>query len=219
MFTGIVQSQAEVISIKTENQLSRLVISVTPSLVSHLEIGASIAINGVCLTVVEFHEHLDNAYAIAFDVIEETLRVTSLSDLSVGSWVNIERSLKFGDEIGGHIVSGHVQYKSTLIKKQETPTNTTLYFECAAAWLKYIFDKGFITVNGASLTVGKVETMTLDGIEKNCFSVHLIPETLSRTNLGKLNVNDAVNLEFDQQTITIVKTIERLNLSHLNITQ
>lgn len=215
MFTGIVQSQAEVISVITKNQLSRLVISVTPLLIHQLELGASIAINGVCLTVVSFCKANENSASIEFDVIDETLRVTSLGEMHVGDSVNVERSLKMGDELGGHIVSGHVQYKSTLINKEETPTNTALYFECATPWLKYIFEKGFITVNGTSLTVGKIETVIIEGKECNIFSVHLIPETLERTNLGKLKLNDSVNLEFDQQTITIVKTIERLDLSKL----
>jgi len=212
MFTGIVQSQAEVISITTENQLSRLVISVSPLLILKLDIGASIAINGVCLTVVDYFEYDKNEnnvnqYAIAFDVIDETLRVTTLGNLSADDWVNVERSLKVGDEIGGHIVSGHVQYKSVVVHKDETPTNTALYFTCELPWLRYVFEKGFITVNGTSLTVGK--------IKDNTFSVHLIPETLASTNLGKLQINDEVNLEFDQQTITIVNTIERLRLSDL----
>lgn len=218
MFTGIVQSQVEVISINTENELSRLLIKVTPLLVEGLEIGASIAINGVCLTVVDYYPHGDEAYAIAFDVIDESLRVTTLGGLSAGDWVNIERSLKVGDELGGHIVSGHVQYKSALIKKEETPTNTALYFECSTPWLKYIFEKGFITVNGTSLTIGKIATEVVNNVEVTTFSVHLIPETLTRTNLGRLKVNDEVNLEFDQQTITIVTTIERLNLNNLNTT-
>jgi len=205
MFTGIVQSQANVISIQTKNQLSRLVISVATSLVSQLEIGASIAINGVCLTVVEYKPYQEGSYTIAFDVIDETLRITTLGALVVGDSVNIERSLKIGDELGGHIVSGHVQYQSTLVKKEETPTNTALYFNCDEAWLKYIFEKGFITINGTSLTIGK--------IKENSFSVHLIPETLTRTNLGKLVLGEKVNIEFDQQTVTIVQTIERLNLN------
>jgi len=205
MFTGIVQSQANVISIQTKNQLSRLVISVATSLVSQLEIGASIAINGVCLTVVEYKPYQEGSYTIVFDVIDETLRITTLGALVVGDSVNIERSLKIGDELGGHIVSGHVQYQSTLVKKEETPTNTALYFNCDEAWLKYIFEKGFITINGTSLTIGK--------IKENSFSVHLIPETLTRTNLGKLVLGDKVNIEFDQQTVTIVQTIERLNLN------
>ncbi len=205
MFTGIVQSQAEVISVTTANKLSRLVIKVTNDLVLQLDLGASIAINGVCLTVVEYKKLDDEYYSIAFDVISETLDVTTLGQVEVGSWVNIERSLKVGDELGGHIVSGHVHYKSSLIKREETATNTTLYFSCESPWLEYVFDKGFITVNGTSLTVGEVSDAT--------FTVHLIPETLTRTNLGKLNVGDNVNLEFDQQTITIVKTIKRMKLS------
>jgi len=205
MFTGIVQSQAEVISVTTANNLSRLIISVDNALVSQLELGASIAINGVCLTVVEFYEHTNSMHAIAFDVIDETLRVSTLGQISAGDWVNMERSLKVGDELGGHIVSGHVHFTSTLLSKDETDTNTTLYFSCENPWLTYIFDKGFITINGTSLTVGKVTDAS--------FNVHLIPETLSRTNLGKLNLGDTVNLEFDQQTITIVKTIERMKLN------
>lgn len=214
MFTGIVQSQVNVISIITKNQLSRLVIAVKPSLVLNLQIGASIAINGVCLTVVEYGVRTDstdsseNTYSIAFDVIDETLSITTLGNLLVQDLVNIERSLKVGDELGGHIVSGHVQYKSALVVKEVTPTNTALYFKCDEPWLKYIFEKGFITVNGVSLTIGK--------IKDNMFSVHLIPETLTRTNLGKLNIDNEVNLEFDQQTITIVQTIERLKLNELS---
>ena len=205
MFTGIVQSQAKVISIKTQNNLCKLVISINPLYAIKLELGASIAINGVCLTVVEFFEQPDKLVSIAFDVIEETLRVTTLGMLTVGDLVNVERSLKMGDELGGHIVSGHVHYMSTLVNRVDTATNTTLYFECVTPWLKYVFDKGFITLNGTSLTVGE--------LKDNTFSVHLIPETLSRTNLGKLVVGNKINIEFDQQTITIVKTIERLKLN------
>ncbi len=205
MFTGIVQSQAKVISIKTQNNLCKLVISINPLYAIKLELGASIAINGVCLTVVEFFEQPDKLVSIAFDVIEETLRVTTLGMLTVGDLVNVERSLKMGDELGGHIVSGHVHYMSTLVNRVDTATNTTLYFECDTPWLKYVFDKGFITLNGTSLTVGE--------LKDNTFSVHLIPETLSRTNLGKLVVGNKINIEFDQQTITIVKTIERLKLN------
>ena len=204
MFTGIVQSQAKVISVKTQNNLCRLVISLHSLYATKLELGASIAINGVCLTVVEFFEQSDELTSIAFDIIEETLRVTTLGLLAIGDSVNVERSLKMGDELGGHIVSGHVHYVSTLENKTVTPTNTTLYFECDTPWLKYVFDKGFITLNGTSLTVGE--------LKDNTFSVHLIPETLSRTNLGRLDVGNQINIEFDQQTITIVKTIERLKL-------
>jgi len=204
MFTGIVQSQAEVYSIKTENSLSRLVLKVSVDVVENLQLGASISVNGVCLTVVSFVPEASFAI-IEFDVIEESLLLTNLSVLSVGDRVNIERSLKVGDELGGHIVSGHVHCQSPLIARDETDTNCTLTFTLADKWKKYLMPKGFITVNGISLTVGTVEN--------GAFSVHLIPETLSRTNLSALNINDKVNLEFEQQTMTIVTTIERMGIT------
>jgi riboflavin synthase len=214
MFTGIVQSQVDVFSIETENNLSRLMVAVDPSFIKNLQIGASVAINGACLTAVDFGEGNieqcnDNksgrtAAFIAFDVIDETLALTNLSSLTTQSKVNLERSLKFGDEIGGHMVSGHIHCQALLIDKKTTKENCAMYFQCEAQWMKYILSKGFITINGASLTVGKV----ID----NVFSVHLIPETLSRTNIGSMIVGDKANIEFDQQTITIVTTIERITL-------
>lgn len=209
MFTGIVQSQAKVSSINTENNLCRLVLDVETSMLNQLETGASIAINGVCLTVVQFSNCADNDVKnsqenIAFDVMEETLRVTNLADLHVGSMVNLERSLKFGDELGGHIVSGHVHHQAELTGREQTPTNCCLTFTCQPSWMKYILAKGFISINGISLTVGEVG--------EDFFNVYLIPETLARTNLGTLSVEQMVNLEFDQQTMTIVTTIERMKL-------
>ena len=107
--------------------------------------------------------------------------------------------------MGGHIVSGHIHCQAQLIDKVQSDDNCSLVFSCDERWLKYVLEKGFISINGISLTVGKVN--------KNHFSVHLIPETLARTNLSELGLDDPVNLEFDQQTITIVTTIERLKLS------
>jgi len=208
MFTGIVQSQAEVISINIIDERCRLVILGDESLITSLTLGASIAINGVCLTVVEYAEFTENKAKIVFDVIDETLKVTNLGELSLHSLVNVERSLKIGDEIGGHMVSGHVHCQATLVEKKLTSTNCALYFQCNKKWMKYILSKGFITVNGTSLTVGEV----LD----NQFSVHLIPETLTRTNLGGVIIKDKVNLELDQQTMTIVSTIERMKLDAVN---
>jgi len=213
MFTGIVQSQAEVISIDIENNLARLIISVQPLFITELALGASIAINGVCLTVVSF-EIVDSNQAsqlayISFDVIEETLKVSNLSKLKAGDLVNIERSLKFGDELGGHVVSGHVHCQAALIDKQESDSNCSLFFNCHLQWGRYILDKGFISINGISLTVGKVNSDE----SSTTFSVHLIPETLARTNLSSLLIADKVNIEFDQQTITIVTTLERMKLS------
>lgn len=205
MFTGIVQSLAAVLSIKTENNLSRLMLCVDNSASKHLEKGASVSINGVCLTAVEFGALDSKNSFISFDVIDETLRVTNLAELKANTLVNLERSLKAGDELGGHFVSGHIHCQGTLIEQHTTQTNCELVFQCDLPWMKYVLAKGFISINGTSLTVGKVS--------EDQFSVHLIPETLTRTNLSKLEIGHKVNLEFDQQTMTIVSTIERMNVS------
>lgn len=203
MFTGIVQSQAEVYSVKYENNFMHLIIDVLPEYIENLTLGASIAINGVCLTVVKFEQVHQRAY-ISFDIIDETLAKSNLSKLSPQDFVNVERSLKVGDEIGGHIVSGHVHTKASLVDKIVTETNCCMRFKVDEPWHKFILSKGFITVNGISLTVGE--------FSKGVFAVHLIPETLARTNLASLNINDEVNIELDQQTMTIVTTIERMKL-------
>ncbi|GAA6206560.1 MULTISPECIES: riboflavin synthase subunit alpha [Thalassotalea] len=204
MFTGIVQSQAEVYSAKYVNNFLHLIIKVQREFVDNLTLGASIAINGVCLTVVKF-EITNNQAFISFDVIDETLARSNLAKLHTGMFVNVERSLSVGDEIGGHMVSGHVHTKATLVENKVTDKNCCMSFEIDTKWHKYILPKGFITVNGISLTVGE--------LTNGQFTVHLIPETLSRTNLASLALLDEVNIEFDQQTMTIVTTIERMKLS------
>ena len=120
--------------------------------------------------------------------------------------VNVERSLKIGDEIGGHMLSGHVHTQAVVEERIESEDNCTLRFALASEYQKYIFAKGFISINGISLTLG-AEVGSF-------FSVHLIPETLARTNLQHVTVGDKVNIEFDQQIMTIVQTIERMKLSH-----
>ena len=207
MFTGIVQSQAEVISIIRKNNAITLKIGLENALIDNLETGASVAINGVCLTAVEFGNlaELNNEKSfITFDVIDETLRVSNLADIHEGMLVNVERSLKVGDEIGGHMLSGHVHTQAVVVKRIESSDNCTLSFSLDNDYKKYIFAKGFISINGISLTLGA-------DVDEH-FSVHLIPETLMRTNLNNINVGDKVNIEFDQQTMTIVETIERMNL-------
>lgn len=207
MFTGIVQSQAEVISAEQQNNLLRLNVAVDLTLLDGLETGASVANNGVCLTVVEF-KSIDEKYGlISFDVIDETLKVSNLANINIGDSINIERSLKIGDELGGHIVSGHVHCMAQIQSIIKDSENCTITFSFDEKWHKYILPKGFITINGISLTVGKVT--------RNTFSVHLIPETLTRTNLGTLKVTDNVNIEFDQQTITIVETLLRMKNNDL----
>jgi riboflavin synthase len=202
MFTGIVQTIASVVSASIDKGVMRVVTSLPNDYLQNLEIGASIAINGCCLTVVKFELGTNNTAGKAyFDVIDETLKLSNIGTLKAGDKVNLERSLTFGTEIGGHIVSGHIHTLATVGEITVTENNWAVFLEIAPKWLKYINYKGFIAVNGCSLTVGK--------IEKNGFYLHLIPETLEVTNIGLAQKGDQFNIEIDQQTMTIVDTIER----------
>ncbi|MEE2003230.1 riboflavin synthase subunit alpha [Alkalimonas sp. MEB108] len=199
MFTGIVQCQAQIAAIASAPNFRQLTLAVASNKLQQLALGASIAINGVCLTVTAFDEA---AGRVTFDVIDETLARTNLGALAQGDWVNFERSLKFGDEIGGHLVSGHIQTTAELIELARSEHNCRMRLRLEAEYLPYVLAKGFITVDGASLTVGAVHA---DG-----FELHLIPETLSITTLGQRQVGDRLNIELDQQTVTIVQTVERV---------
>ncbi|RXF02291.1 riboflavin synthase subunit alpha [Pseudoalteromonas sp. PS5] len=201
MFTGIVQTKATVVSAKREENLVRLVVSVGSKYLDKLTLGASIAINGCCLTVVHF-ERLDNDVVgqVSFDVIDETLTLTNLGNITRGEQVNFERSMTFGTELGGHIISGHIQTSGHISVIKRSAGNVKMHIALPQAWLKYVMYKGFIAVNGASLTVGEVD--------KHGFWLHLIPETLALTNLGTCSENDTVNIEVDQQTYTIINTVE-----------
>ncbi|CAM2908490.1 riboflavin synthase [Moritella viscosa] len=197
MFTGIVQRKAKIISIDKKEQLHTLEVALDKVHQDGLVIGASIANNGTCLTVVKMNDN-----SVCFDVIEETLKVTNLVDLEIGDEVNLERAAKFGDEIGGHLLSGHVHTQAKIVTISRTETNCDICFQIAPEWQKYVLPKGFISIDGISLTLGDVA----DGH----FWVHLIPETLSVTNLGSRRVGQFVNIEIDSQTQAIVDTVERM---------
>ncbi len=202
MFTGIVQTKATVIKAQLENAVMRLVISVDNTYLEKLTHGASIAINGCCLTVVSFEtQPHDVVGQVTFDVIDETLKLTNLGNLKAGDKVNFERSMTFGTELGGHIVSGHIHTLAKLVTVKHTDDNVMMRLQLEPSWLDYVLYKGFISVNGCSLTVGEVFD---DG-----FALHLIPETLSITNLGDASEGDDFNIEVDQQTYAIVNTVER----------
>ncbi|MBW3138954.1 riboflavin synthase subunit alpha [Ferrimonas balearica] len=197
MFTGIVTTTAPIVAIEERDQLRTLVVALEDRERENLEIGASVANNGVCLTVTKLEDN-----KVFFDVMEETLRLTNLEFVEVGSRVNIERSLVFGKEVGGHVVSGHVHTRATLTELSKTDTNCRMRLTLDPRWMKYILHKGFVAVNGCSLTVGEVFE---DG-----FALYLIPETLSITNLGEAVVGTVFNIEIDSQTQTIVDTVERV---------
>ncbi|RLV57963.1 riboflavin synthase subunit alpha [Parashewanella curva] len=197
MFTGIVQTTADVVSINKLHGLKQFGIAIKPEFCKNLISGASVAVNGVCLTVTEQRDD-----KVFFDVMEETLRVTNLDVVDEGHQVNIERSLSFGDEIGGHIVSGHIHTQAKVVSVKNTDDHFNLTLEVAPTWMKYILYKGFIAVNGCSLTIGKVEN--------NTFELYLIPETLKLTNLSEAGLGTFLNIEIDSQTQSIVDTVERV---------
>ncbi|CAL4319219.1 Riboflavin synthase [Buchnera aphidicola (Eriosoma lanigerum)] len=206
MFTGIIDGIAKIISIKNKNNYLTYTIQVPKHLLVNLVIGASISNNGCCLSVTSIFKDL-----ISFDIISETLRCTNLGMLKLGDYINIERSKKFSDEIGGHILSGHISTVSKCIKIIKFSGNSQLmYYQlCDNFFMKYIFYKGFISINGISLTITEVS--------EDYFSVHLIPDTMLKTNMKNVTNGDVVNIEIDYFTQVIVDTTEKfINLCKLN---
>ena len=201
MFTGIVQGMAKVVLIDKKQDFQTHVVALKQDLAVNLAIGASVAHNGCCLTVTQIHDTLDGVN-VSFDLMQATLKLTNLGLLSVGDRINIERAAKFGDEIGGHSMSGHIALMAKVVEVIDTPNNRTLWFEMPTAHMKYVLAKGYIGLDGCSLTIAEV----MD----DRFSVHLIPETLQRTLFGSRSVGDLINVEVDPQTQAIVDTVERV---------
>lgn len=203
MFTGIVQGTAAIVAIEEAEAFRSHIVAMPEALREGLETGASVAHNGVCLTVTALEGEL-----VRFDLMRETLRVTNLGALRVGDRVNIERAARFGDEIGGHVMSGHVMAMAELVEIDDAPNNRRLWFELPRSMGRFLFDKGYIGVDGISLTIGTV--LPLVAAHGPRFSVNLIPETLARTVLGDRKPGGRVNIEIDPQTQTIVETVERI---------
>ncbi len=197
MFTGIVQGTAEVVDIVEKENFRTHTIRLPQDHLDGLKPGASVAHNGCCLTVVRI-----DGDQVAFDLMQETLRVTNLGLLKVGDRVNFERAARFGDEIGGHQMSGHIIAMAEITRVLDSENNRQVWFRLPKELTKYIFAKGYIGIDGISLTIGDVE-----GAE---FNVNLIPETLERTNMGTCKTGDWVNIEVDPQTQAIVDTVERI---------
>ena len=162
-----------------------------------LQTGASVAHNGCCLTVTE-----TDGRTAHFDLMAETLDKTNLGRLKAGDLVNLERAARFGDEIGGHLMSGHITATTEILRIERTEHNTTMHFALPAALKPYILPKGFVGLDGCSLTIGNVG--------EDSFCVHLIPETLRRTLFGTRQAGDTINLEIDPQTQAVVDTVGRI---------
>jgi riboflavin synthase len=197
MFTGIVAGLAQIKAIEKKEDLSTLVVKFPQGALKGLQKGASIALNGCCLTVTQFDELSATAY---FDVMIESLRRTNLGEIKTRDHVNYERAAKFGDEVGGHFMSGHISGTVVLLERKQTETNCELIFSLENGMSKYLLPKGYVGLNGCSLTIGPAVT--------DRFSVFLIPETLSVTVFGDITTGTKVNLEIDTQTQAIVDTVE-----------
>jgi len=195
MFAGIVEEAAQVYDLEIAKSKKILVVQ---SSLDHSETkeGDSIAIDGVCLTVVS--KTTDGH--LSFDLAEETLRRTCLGQLEVGSVVNLERSLRVGDRISGHFVFGHVDTTAQLTEKISEGVDVSMTWKLPAGFMRFIATKGSVSLAGVSLTVGEVED--------NSFKVYIIPHTLSKTKLGSLEVGNKVNVEIDMLARYVVAAVD-----------
>jgi riboflavin synthase len=200
MFTGIVTDIGEVLNVKPRaDDLHRLTIACGYARAGITE-GASIACSGVCLTVVGTGEEGGRAW-FAADAGAETLRLTTAGAWRQGAKLNLERALKIGDELGGHLVSGHVDGIAELIAREDLTDMARLAFRVPAALSRFIAQKGSVALDGVSLTVNEVDD--------DSFAVLIIPHTLAVTTLGALRVGDPVNLEIDQMARYAARLMEK----------
>ncbi len=209
MFTGIVQTKTRLCDFNSQPGLITFSIVLENDLARDISLGASIALNGICLTVTKIDVlEVDGddvcRVKLAFDAMQQTIDLTNAQEFCEGHEVNVERSAKAMQEIGGHIVSGHIDAQAGIVDIIKQENNCRYRFGFPEQFSKYILDKGFVSLNGCSLTVAKVDAA------KAILDVCFIPETLRATTFGALEVGDKVNLEVDRQTQAIVDTVERV---------
>ena len=197
MFTGIVSGKGHVQKIIKSKDFVSLIIKAPKGFSKNLTKGASVSVNGVCLTIKKGKTDI-----LEFDVIGETLQKTNLKDISQSSEVNLERSMTAKTEIGGHLVSGHIHGTGKVLKVINRQTTKDLQIKIPTSLREYFFYKGYVALNGCSLTIGKVL--------KTSFYIHLIPETLSVTTFKDIKKGDLINIEIEQATINTVETVKRV---------
>jgi riboflavin synthase len=190
MFTGLITDVGTLLGVDARGGLKRL------KLASHypaqtLVLGASVAHNGVCMTLVGFGPHAENGFASwhEVDAAAETLSVTTAGQWKPGDAINLERALRIGDELGGHMVSGHVDGVATIRSRRDFDGMAHFEIEAPKALAKFVAEKGSVALDGASLTVNKVEGAV--------FTILLIPHTLEKTNFGTRKAGDRINIEVD----------------------
>ena len=192
MFTGIIEELGKIQEIETRSSGMQFTIS-AKLVMDDLNIGDSISINGVCLTVTEKKEKEFN-----LDLVPETLEKSNLGELIEGNYVNLERAMQASDRIGGHILQGHVETLGVILDKQQQEDNAVISVGLDPEWLRYCIPKGSIALDGISLTIAKIEA--------NIVEIALIPHTLENTTLGLKSKSDTLNIETD----IIGKYIDRL---------
>lgn len=197
MFTGIVQGVGSIKAIKDHGELRAFSIQLPDGFSTGIEIGASVSVDGVCLTVTAIRSPL----LVDFDVVLQSLRITTLADVAVGDNVNLERAAKDGAEIGGHPLSGHVDFTGTILQIVSSSHNRMVRIGVPAEFRRYIFAKGYIAINGCSLTVSETNR------DEGWFEIWLIPETRRATTFDSKAVNDKVNIEIDRSTQVVVDTV------------
>ena len=202
MYTGIVQGLEKVVDIRQDNGFITIVVSNENQFFQDVFIGASVAINGVCLTVTTIDQKLNQ---IHFDISNVTLALTTLKSLQVGDEVNVERSAKVGAENGGHNLYGHIEGTAIIKNLEHRGETYHIDIQIPDGNIKYFFLKGFIGLNGCSLTINRVDRANSE------ISIDLIPETLRLTTWKNAKVGDEVNYEIDQTTRTLVDTLENIH--------
>jgi riboflavin synthase len=200
MFTGIVQGIAQVALASDNPGLRSFRLRFPPGFADGLAVGASVAVDGTCLTVTALH----GADEADFDVMQQSLALTTLAGLRKGGRANVERAARDGAEIGGHPLSGHVDFTARVARIRRPENNHVLRIAVPAPWMRYIFAKGYIAVNGASLTVAEAGRESDGG---GWFEVWLIPETLRMTTFGDKAEGDALNVEIERSTQVFVDTV------------
>jgi len=196
MFTGIVQGTGTIISIDQKVTSSTFSIDLG-ELSSNLNPGSSVSVDGICMTVTSQKDSVVN-----FDAIQETLSRTTLGQAVEGDMVNLERALKMGDELGGHLLSGHIMSTSSIISKKNNGEGIDIKISLNEKLKSFVMEKGYIAIDGISLTVGTVEN--------NSFNIHLIPETLERTTINSKTEGSMVNIEIDSITQAVVSTVSAI---------
>jgi riboflavin synthase len=197
MFTGIVQGIATVEQLTDRPGLRSFRLRFPPGFAQGLEIGASVSCDGVCLTATTLH----GGDAADFDVMQQSLALTTLGEVGEGGLINVERAAKDGAEIGGHPLSGHIDVTGTIVDVRRPENNHVLRIGLPPRWMRYVFAKGYIAVNGCSLTVAEADR------QAGWFEVWLIPETLRATTFGAKAVGDRLNVEIERSTQVFVDTV------------